>query len=195
MIAGRSQGSIRPHEVAWPTSRCMGHGRGTAQAGAVKCLQDLVRFAPARARGGSGRARPLHHRRWRPQAGASGDRGAPAAPNKERGSRTNVRCRAVSGRSSVTVKKKRSAATDPLMLGGSYASLCPMQLKTAKILRHGRIRRTAQEGCERPHVPDIVVARLLDEVAHRHVFDHASAQRADGLLTHLGFSLIGVLLS
>ena len=35
-----------------------------------------------------------------------------------RGSRTKVRCRAISGRSSVTVKKKRSAATEPLMLGG-----------------------------------------------------------------------------
>jgi hypothetical protein len=34
-----------------------------------------------------------------------------------RGSRTKVRCRAISGRSGVTVKKKRSAATDPLMLG------------------------------------------------------------------------------
>src|ERR1700754_3386958 len=37
-----------------------------------------------------------------------------------------------------------------------------------------------------PHVPDIVVACLLHEVAHRHVFDHAPAQRADGLLTHRG---------
>jgi hypothetical protein len=27
-------------------------------------------------------------------------------------------CRAISGRSSVTVKKKRNAATEPLMLGG-----------------------------------------------------------------------------
>ena len=35
----------------------------------------------------------------------------------------------------------------------------------------------------------IVVVRLLDEVAHRHVFDHAPAQ---GLM---GLSLIGVLLS
>src|ERR1700726_1680715 len=34
-----------------------------------------------------------------------------------RGSRTNVRCLVISGRSSVTVKKKRSAATEPLMLG------------------------------------------------------------------------------
>src|SRR5437763_9045308 len=61
-----------------------------------------------------------------------------------------------------------------------------MQLETAKILSRGRIRRTAEEGCERPDVADIVVSRLLDEVAHGHVFDHAPAQRADGLLTHRG---------
>src|SRR5271169_485806 len=61
-----------------------------------------------------------------------------------------------------------------------------MQLKTAKIFRRGSIRRTAEEGCERSDVPDIVVARLFDEVAHGHVFDHPPAQRADGLLTHRG---------
>jgi hypothetical protein len=42
-----------------------------------------------------------------------------------RGSRTNVRCRAISGRSSVTVKKKRKAATEPLMVGGrTPVSVC-----------------------------------------------------------------------
>src|ERR1700694_1225154 len=61
-----------------------------------------------------------------------------------------------------------------------------MQLEKAKILSRGRTRRAAEKGCERPDVPDIVVARLLDEVAHNHVFDHASAQRADGLITHRG---------
>src|SRR5260370_42432964 len=61
-----------------------------------------------------------------------------------------------------------------------------MQLEKAKILRRGRIRRAAEKGCKCPDVPDIIVARLLDEVAHRHVFDHAPAQRADGLLTHRG---------
>src|SRR6202790_2087615 len=50
--------------------------------------------------------------------------------------------------------------------------------------RRGRIRRAAEKGCKCPDVPDIVVVRLLDEVAHRHVFDHAPAQRADGLLAH-----------
>src|SRR3982074_950955 len=61
-----------------------------------------------------------------------------------------------------------------------------MQLEKAKILRRGRIRRAAEKGCKCPDVPDIVVARLLHEVAHRHVFDHAPAQRADGLITHRG---------
>src|SRR5947199_1992711 len=61
-----------------------------------------------------------------------------------------------------------------------------MQLETAKILSRGRIRRTAEEGRERPDVADIVGARLLDEVAHGHVLDHAPAQRADGLLAHRG---------
>src|SRR6516165_9936992 len=61
-----------------------------------------------------------------------------------------------------------------------------MQLKTAKIFRRGSIRRAAEEDCEQSDVPDIVVARLFDEVAHGHVFDHPPAQRADGLLTHRG---------
>src|SRR5260370_12973896 len=61
-----------------------------------------------------------------------------------------------------------------------------MQLEKAKILRRGRIGRAAEKGCKRADVPDIVVARLLDEIAHRHVFDHAPAQRADGFITHRG---------
>jgi hypothetical protein len=58
------------------------------------------------------------------------------------------------------VKKKRSAATEPLMLGA--AGLRLMQLKTAKIFRPASIRRTAEEGCEQSDVPDIFVARLFD---------------------------------
>jgi hypothetical protein len=41
-----------------------------------------------------------------------------------------------------------------------------MELKTAKILRDGLIRRTAQKRCESLDLPDIIVARLFDEVAH-----------------------------
>jgi len=60
-------------------------------------------------------------------------------------SRTNVRCRAISGRSSVTVKKKRSAATEPLM--PTHHGRSRLILEKAKILRRGRIRRAGQ-----PHV-------------------------------------------
>ena len=55
----------------------------------------------------------------------------------------------------------------------THAGLRLMQLEKAKILRRGRIRRAAEKGCKCPDVPDIVVVRLLNEVAHRHVFDHA----------------------
>jgi len=59
-----------------------------------------------------------------------------------------------------------------------------MQLEKAKIFRPGRIRRAAEKSCKCLDVSDIVIARLLDEIAHRHVFDHALAQRADGHLAH-----------
>jgi len=50
-----------------------------------------------------------------------------------------------------------------------------MQLEAAKILRSCRIGRAAEEGCESLDVADIVVAGLLAEIAHGHVFDHALA--------------------
>jgi hypothetical protein len=33
-------------------------------------------------------------------------------------------------------------------------------------------------------VPDVIVLRLLAELAHVHVLDHAGAQRADGRIAH-----------
>src|ERR1700745_3343606 len=74
----------------------------------------------------------------------------------------------------------------------TYASPGLMELKTAKILRDGLIRRTAQKRCESLDLPDIVAARLFDEVAHSHVFDHALAQRADGFLAHRGAPCMGL---
>src|SRR5271157_4871723 len=65
-----------------------------------------------------------------------------------------------------------------------------MQLEAAKILRRCRIGRATEEGCESLDVSNIIVARLLDEVAHGHVFDHAPAQRADGLLVHRGLPVL-----
>jgi acyl-coenzyme A synthetase/AMP-(fatty) acid ligase len=40
--------------------------------------------------------------------------------------------------------------------------------------------RPAGEGCERPHVANVVAARLLGEAEYPHVLDHARPQRADG---------------
>jgi hypothetical protein len=53
-----------------------------------------------------------------------------------------------------------------------------MKLETAQILCGRGVGRAANESRKRPHVPDVVVARLLAETAHAHVLDHALAQRA-----------------
>jgi hypothetical protein len=81
---------------------------------------------------------------------------------RRRGSRTIVSRRERSGRSSVTVKKKPSAATALLMLDARrlHADLRLVQLEAAQILRRRRVGRPGDEGRERPHVPNIVVARL-----------------------------------
>src|SRR6201998_990493 len=83
-------------------------------------------------------------------------------------------------------KKEARPRTGAVDARRTYASPGLMELKTAKILRDGLIRRTAQKRCESLDLPDIIVARLFDEVAHHHVFDHALAQRADGFLAHRG---------
>ena len=46
--------------------------------------------------------------------------------------------------------------------------------------------RPAGEGCERPHVANVVAARLLGEAAYPHVLDHARPQRTDGLVGRMG---------
>jgi hypothetical protein len=61
-----------------------------------------------------------------------------------------------------------------------------MQLEAAKILGRCCIGRAAEKGCKGPDVADIVVSSLLAEIAQAHVFDHALAQWADGLLAHRG---------
>src|SRR5947199_2243889 len=61
-----------------------------------------------------------------------------------------------------------------------------MQPEAAKVLGRCCIRRAAEKGCKGPDVADIVVASLLAEIAHAHVFDHALAQWTDGLLAHRG---------
>ena len=68
----------------------------------------------------------------------------------------------------------------------THTGLRLMQLEASQVFGCRGIRRAAKESREGQDVTDIVVARLLDEIAHHHVLDHAPAQRADGLLAHWG---------
>src|SRR4029077_4194304 len=51
------------------------------------------------------------------------------------------------------------------------------------------IYRCAQTGLAEAYAPNVIGLRLRHEIAHRHVFNHAPAQRADALVGH------GILLS
>jgi hypothetical protein len=59
-----------------------------------------------------------------------------------------------------------------------------MQLKKAKVLARRRVGRAAEKNCEVLDVTDVILLDLLLEMTDRHVFDHALAQRADGLVDH-----------
>src|SRR5208283_435414 len=67
---------------------------------------------------------------------------------------------------------------------GAGLLLRHMQLIATKILARRRIRRPAEEGCELPHIANVVPLRVFAETARRHVVDQALTQRADGLLGH-----------
>jgi hypothetical protein len=48
-----------------------------------------------------------------------------------------------------------------------------MQLKAAKVIARGRVRRPAEEGREGFDVPDVGLLNLLAKAARCHVVDHA----------------------
>jgi len=58
--------------------------------------------------------------------------------------------------------------------------------KATHVFCRCRVGRAAEEAGEGPDVADMVVAGLLAEFAHRHVFEHAAAKVTDGLLAHRG---------
>jgi hypothetical protein len=84
----------------------------------------------------------------------------------------------------VTEKKNRRAGDRAVDGRRADAALGPVQLVEAQLLGCGRIGRSAEEGSEGLDLADVVVLRLLHEVADRHVFDHAPPQRAEGHLGH-----------
>src|SRR5438105_3343637 len=65
-----------------------------------------------------------------------------------------------------------------------YPVLPLMQLKTPQIVGACAIGRAAKKRRKTLDLADIVVARLVAEIAHRHRVQHPLAQRADGLIVH-----------
>src|SRR5712691_12471983 len=61
-----------------------------------------------------------------------------------------------------------------------------MQLERAQLFRRRGVGGTAEEARELLDSTDILALRIGHEPAHVHVFEHALAQRADGLLAHWG---------
>src|ERR1700687_6370825 len=59
-----------------------------------------------------------------------------------------------------------------------------MQPKAAHVLRLGRVGRSSEERREVLDPLHVVMLGFGRELADRHVFDHAPAQRADGLVGH-----------
>ena len=73
--------------------------------------------------------------------------------------------------------QRRDGAVDG---GRLHSALALMNLKPANILGGRRIRRPSKEGREVANKANIVALRIGSQAAHRHVFEHAPPQRADG---------------
>src|ERR1700675_1061821 len=99
--------------------------------------------------------------------------------------------RVVSGRSSVTLKKNRSAVTVALML-------CGCKPVSVRCSWNARSSSGVAVSGERPRkLASFLTARMYSRcvsntTAHVHVFEHALAQRADGCLSLIGGSCLEV---
>ena len=84
------------------------------------------------------------------------------------------------------MKKKRSAVTVVLMVGGCTPVAGQMQLERAQLFRRRRVGRPAEESRQPLDGSDVLALRIGRELADAHVFEHPLAQRTDGLLAHWG---------
>jgi hypothetical protein len=66
------------------------------------------------------------------------------------------------------------------------AGLCQVQLERPQVFSGRSVREPAQESNKPLDGTDVRALRIGCEPAHAHVFEHALAQRADGLLAHWG---------
>jgi hypothetical protein len=60
------------------------------------------------------------------------------------------------------------------------AGLALFDLEPAQVIRRRRVRRSAQERGEAPHVADVVALGLSRKPAHAHIVEQTLAQRAHG---------------
>src|SRR6266851_2760861 len=67
-----------------------------------------------------------------------------------------------------------------------HTGLGQMQLERTQLFRSRAVWGTAEESREPLDGADVLALRIGHEPAHAHVFEHALAQRADGLLAHWG---------
>jgi hypothetical protein len=56
-----------------------------------------------------------------------------------------------------------------------------VQLVAPQILHRGRVGRTPKEGGQLTHRANVLALRLVHELAHPHIVNHALAQNADAL--------------
>jgi hypothetical protein len=66
------------------------------------------------------------------------------------------------------------------------AARSQVQLERAQVFRCRGVGGPAQKGRQLLDSADVVTLRIGREPAQAHVFEHALAQRADGLLAHWG---------
>src|SRR5258708_34668884 len=67
-----------------------------------------------------------------------------------------------------------------------HTGLGQMQLERAQLLRSRGVGGTAEESREPLDGTEVLALRIGHEPGHAHGFEHALAQRADGLLAHWG---------
>ena len=77
--------------------------------------------------------------------------------------------------------QRRSGAVDR---SRAYSARCQMQQVAADIFPARAIGRAAKKNGKVLDAPNVIGLRLRHEIAHRHVFNHAPAQRADALIGH-----------
>ena len=80
----------------------------------------------------------------------------------------------------MTSKKNFSPVIVALSVIGEVPLIDQVQLEAPQVFDGGGVGRALEEGGQLAHGADVGCLRLVLELAHAHVVDHALAQRRDG---------------